>query len=332
MRIRFTSPHPKDFPTDLLHLIASRPNLCKSIHMPIQSGSNTVLERMRRGYTREAYLDLVDEMRRIIPDVWISSDFITGFCGETEEEHRDTVSLMEKVKYDTAFMFAYSMREKTHAHRRYVDDVEENVKSRRLQEIVTTFHAQASIKNQGLIGTKQLVLVDSDRPKTKYGMKTKVSGRTDGGHKVFIQEKEGENLKKGDYVEVDIKYATSASLTAKSLGTSSIQQFAQSKRHYSTSINRSHEGRHLYRQFLKAGDNAVSRSLSKNMRSLIRKGFTSKRFLTDPNIRTKAKNTLELIQNASESKGLESDILTRLCELKKDQDKYDRRYGIYLRH
>lgn len=332
MRIRFTSPHPKDFPTDLLHLIASRPNLCKSIHMPIQSGSNTVLERMRRGYTREAYLDLVDEMRRIIPDVWISSDFITGFCGETEDEHRDTVSLMEKVKYDTAFMFAYSMREKTHAHRRYVDDVEETVKARRLQEIVTTFHAQASIKNQGLIGTKQLVLVDSDRPKTKYGMETKVSGRTDGGHKVFIQENEGENLKKGDYVEVDIKYATSASLTAKSLGTSSIQQFAQSKRHYSTSIDRSCEGRHLYRQFLKAGDKAVSRSLTKNMRSLIRKGFTSERFLTDPNIRTKAKNTLELIQNASESKGLESDILSRLCELKKDQDKYDRRYGTYLRH
>lgn len=332
MRIRFTSPHPKDFPTDLLHLIASRPNLCKSIHMPIQSGSNTVLERMRRGYTREAYLDLVDEMRRIIPDVWISSDFITGFCGETEEEHRDTVTLMEKVKYDTAFMFAYSMREKTHAHRRYVDDVDEKVKARRLQEIVTTFHTQASAKNQGLVGTKQLVLIDSDKPKTKYGIETKVSGRTDGGHKVFVQEKEGETLKKGDYVEVDIKHATSASLTAKSLGTSSIQQFAQSKRHYSTSINRLHEGRHLYRQFLKAGDNAVSRDLTKNMRSLIRKGFTTERFLTDPNIQTKVKNTLELLQNASERKGMESDILTRLCEMKKDQDKYDRRPPFYNRN
>lgn len=107
MRIRFTSPHPKDFPSDLLHLIAERPNICNSIHLPIQSGSNTVLERMRRGYTREAYFDLVDEMRRIIPDVWISSDFITGFCGETEQEHKDTVDLMERVKYDTAFMFAY---------------------------------------------------------------------------------------------------------------------------------------------------------------------------------------------------------------------------------
>lgn len=107
MRIRFTSPHPKDFPTDLLHLIAERPNICNSIHLPIQSGSNSVLERMRRGYTREAYFDLVEQMRKIIPDVWISSDFITGFCGETEQEHKDTVDLMERVKYDMAFMFAY---------------------------------------------------------------------------------------------------------------------------------------------------------------------------------------------------------------------------------
>lgn len=112
MRIRFTSPHPKNFPTELLHLIAERPNLCKSIHMPIQSGSNTVLERMRRGYTREAYLRLVEEMRSIIPNVWISSDFITGFCDETEQEHRDTVSLMETVQYDMAYMFAYRYRRK----------------------------------------------------------------------------------------------------------------------------------------------------------------------------------------------------------------------------
>ncbi|OBZ84089.1 CDK5 regulatory subunit-associated protein 1, partial [Choanephora cucurbitarum] len=224
MRIRFTSPHPKDFPTDLLHLIASRPNLCNSIHLPIQSGSNTVLERMRRGYTREAYLDLVQEMRKIIPDVWISSDFITGFCGETEQEHQDTVSLMEQVKYDTAYMFAYSMREKTHAHRRYKDDVEESVKARRLQEIVTTFHQQAAIKHQALIGSRQLVLIDSDRPKTKHGIETRVGGRTDGGHKVFVAS--SLDLKKGDYVEVEITHSTSASLVGRSLGLSSIQQFS----------------------------------------------------------------------------------------------------------
>ncbi|KAG1142308.1 hypothetical protein G6F37_008255 [Rhizopus arrhizus] len=224
MRIRFTSPHPKDFPTDLLHLIAERPNICNSIHLPIQSGSNSVLERMRRGYTREAYFDLVEQMRKIIPDVWISSDFITGFCGETEQEHRDTVDLMERVKYDMAFMFAYSMREKTHAHRKYVDDVEETIKSKRLQEIVSTFHRQASIKNQNLIGSTQLVLIDSDKPKTKYGIETKSSGRTDGGHKVFVQS--DKPLKKGDYVQVKIQYATSASLTGSALGLSSIRDFA----------------------------------------------------------------------------------------------------------
>ncbi|KAI8883846.1 tRNA-I(6)A37 thiotransferase enzyme MiaB [Backusella circina FSU 941] len=251
LRIRFTSPHPKDFPTDLLHLIASRSNLCNSIHLPIQSGSNTVLERMRRGYTREAYLDLVEEMRRIIPDVWISSDFITGFCGETEEEHRDTVRIMEQVKYDTAFMFAYSMREKTHAHRRYKDDVLEADKARRLTEIVDTFHREASGKNQKLIDTEQLVLIDSERTKKKNGIETRVSGRTDGGHKVFVQEEEGRNpLKKGDYVSVKINRATSASLTGTSLGQSSIQQFYQ-RRSYST-----HKVLD-YRTFLKAGDAAV---------------------------------------------------------------------------
>ncbi|GAA5816426.1 hypothetical protein MFLAVUS_009955 [Mucor flavus] len=332
MRIRFTSPHPKDFPTDLLHLIASRPNLCNSIHMPIQSGSNTVLERMRRGYTREAYLDLVEEMRRIIPDVWISSDFITGFCGETETEHQDTVSLMEQVKYDTAFMFAYSMREKTHAHRRYQDDVLESDKSRRLQEIVTTFHKQAAIKNQTLIGSKQLVLIDSERPKTKYGVETKVSGKSDGGHKVFIQQTEAETLKKGDYVEVEIKHATSASLTGTSLGRSSILQFSQ-KRSYSTTVRRN-EGRHLYRTFLKAGEAAVSTTphSKRNMKSLIRKGFTNNVFLCDPNIHTKAQNTLELLHIAAVRKGLERDIVNNICELKYEQEKYDKRPPFYNRN
>jgi tRNA A37 methylthiotransferase MiaB len=277
MRIRFTSPHPKDFPTDLLHLIASRPNICNSIHLPIQSGSNTVLERMRRGYTREAYLDLVSEMRSIIPDVWISSDFITGFCGETEAEHLDTVRIMQQVKYDTAFMFAYSMREKTHAHRRYVDDVLEEDKARRLQEIVSTFHQEASVKNQKLVGSRQLVLIDSDRPKTKHGMETKVGGKTDGGHKVFVQA--DESIKKGDYVEVDIMHATSASLTGRSVGRSSIQQFAQQqKRGYSTMS---------YRAFLKAGKAAVDGVDRKHVQSLIRQGFENKQFLVDPKIDVK---------------------------------------------
>ncbi|KAI8096362.1 tRNA-I(6)A37 thiotransferase enzyme MiaB [Halteromyces radiatus] len=221
MRIRFTSPHPKNFPTELLHLIAERPNLCKSIHLPIQSGSNTVLERMRRGYTREAYLQLVEEMRRIIPDVWISSDFITGFCDETEQEHQDTVSLMKQVKYDMAFMFAYSMREKTHAHRRYQDNVEDAVKSRRLSEIIATFHETAAAKNQALLGSQQMVLIDSDTSKSKRGMVTRLSGRTDGGHKMFIldQQEDGNSISvgKGDTVLAQVEKTTSASLTGRLL-------------------------------------------------------------------------------------------------------------------
>ncbi|CAO0799221.1 unnamed protein product [Mucor circinelloides] len=332
MRIRFTSPHPKDFPTDLLHLIASRPNLCNSIHLPIQSGSNTVLERMRRGYTREAYLSLVEEMRKIIPDVWISSDFITGFCGETEAEHRDTVSLMEQVKYDTAFMFAYSMREKTHAHRRYKDDVADSDKARRLQEIVATFHAQASKKNQGLIGSRQLVLIDSDRPKTKNGIETKVSGRTDGGHKVFVQEPQpgDSSLKKGDYVEVDIKHATSASLTGHFIQHSGIQQFALQKRGYSTYRPRSSVGSQ-YRQFLKAGDAAVDSVDKKHIKLLIRQGFENKQYLTDPEVDVKVKNTLTLLKNASSRRGIEHDIVHNLCQLKYFRDKDNIRPPLFNR-
>lgn len=111
VRIRFTSPHPKDFPDDVINVMKRYPNICRNIHLPIQSGNNAVLERMRRGYTREAYLDLVEHIRSILPGIGLSSDFICGFCGETEEEFAETLSVMEQVKYNMAFMFAYSMRE-----------------------------------------------------------------------------------------------------------------------------------------------------------------------------------------------------------------------------
>lgn len=111
VRIRFTSPHPKDFPDDVLIVMKKYPNICRNIHLPIQSGNNAVLERMRRGYTREAYLELVAHIRSKLPGIGISSDFIAGFCGETEDEFTDTLSAIEKVKYNMAYMFAYSMRE-----------------------------------------------------------------------------------------------------------------------------------------------------------------------------------------------------------------------------
>ncbi|TMW67745.1 hypothetical protein Poli38472_007417 [Pythium oligandrum] len=148
IRIRFTSPHPKDFPDDVFELMRERPNICKSIHMPAQSGNTEVLNRMRRGYTREAYLGLVDNMRAKLPGVAISSDFISGFCGETEEEHEDTVSLMRSVCYDHAFMFAYSLRARTHAAHRMQDDVPQEIKLRRLQEVITTFGDVVTAKNR----------------------------------------------------------------------------------------------------------------------------------------------------------------------------------------
>ncbi|OWZ12111.1 CDK5 regulatory subunit-associated protein 1 [Phytophthora megakarya] len=147
MRLRFTSPHPKDFPNEVLDLVNERPNICKQIHMPAQSGSTTLLERMRRGYSREAYLALVDNMRTRIPGVAISSDFIAGFCGETEEEHADTISLMRQVCYDQAFMFAYSVRARTHAAHRMEDDVSPEDKLRRLREVIDTFSEVVTRKN-----------------------------------------------------------------------------------------------------------------------------------------------------------------------------------------
>lgn len=111
LRIRFTSPHPKDFPNAVLEVIKQYPNICKSLHIPAQAGNSAVLERMRRGYTREAYLELVKQIRQIVPEVSLSSDFICGFCGETEEEFQDTLTLIDEVKYNVAYLFPYSMRE-----------------------------------------------------------------------------------------------------------------------------------------------------------------------------------------------------------------------------
>lgn len=121
--------------------------------MPAQSGSSSVLSRMRRGYSRESYLDLIQRTRALIPEIAFSTDIIAGFCGETEEEHKDSVALMKLVQYDQAFMFAYSQREKTHAHRVYKDDVPEEIKLKRLQDIIGTYQQGATKRNQRLIGT-----------------------------------------------------------------------------------------------------------------------------------------------------------------------------------
>uniref|UniRef100_A0A7N2R6M1 CDK5RAP1-like protein n=2 Tax=Quercus lobata TaxID=97700 RepID=A0A7N2R6M1_QUELO len=232
MRFRYTSPHPKDFPDDLLYLMRERHNICKYIHLPAQTGNSAVLERMRRGYTREAYLDLVQKIRRIIPDVGISSDFICGFCGETEEEHEDTVTLIKTVGYDMAYMFAYSMREKTHAHRNYIDDVPEEVKQRRLTELIEAFRESTGQCFDSQVGTVQLVLVEGPN---KRAPDTELIGKSDRGHRVSFVNlpvphwDDDFNGKRnpivGDYVEVRILKSSRASLFGEALAVTKLSSF-----------------------------------------------------------------------------------------------------------
>lgn len=218
IRFRFSSPHPKDFPEPLLHLIAERPNLCNYIHIPAQSGSSSMLERMRRPYTREQYLELVDKMKQIIPGVSLSTDIITGFCNETEKEHRDTMTLMEQVEYDLAYMFAYSERERTLAHRKYEDNVPEDVKKSRLTEIIQQQMAIQEKNNKTEIGSRHLVLAEG----TSKRSDEQLSGRTDTNKMVVFDR---DHYKKGDYVEVEITDCTSATLIAKPVQKSSISEF-----------------------------------------------------------------------------------------------------------
>ncbi|KAL7576073.1 hypothetical protein ACA910_000855 [Epithemia clementina (nom. ined.)] len=187
LRVRFTSPHPKDYPGVLLDLMSERHNVCNQLHMPAQSGSTTTLQRMKRGYSREAYLDLV--LNEVIPrigDVAISSDFIAGFCGETEDEHQDTLSLMEIIRYDQAFMFAYSMREKTHAHRTMQDDVPAEIKQRRLSEIIEVFHSKVHEKNSETeVGKFRCVLLEGESKRSTEGAKL-WHGRTDQNKRIVF--------------------------------------------------------------------------------------------------------------------------------------------------
>ncbi|XP_031843477.1 CDK5RAP1-like protein [Nomia melanderi] len=233
MRIRFTSPHPKDFPDEVLQLIADRPNICNEIHLPAQSGNSVVLERMRRGYTREAYLDLVHHIRDIIPNIHLSSDFIAGFCGETEEQFQDTLSLIQLVRYNRAFLFAYSMREKTTAHRRYKDDVETTVKNERLQRMNSIYKSITEELNKSQIGQLQLVLVEGVSKKSDEYFQ----GRNDGNVRVLIPcinipTEKYSNIKRpiksGDYVVVQIQKANSHTLTGTPVYHSSITEYSSS--------------------------------------------------------------------------------------------------------
>ncbi|MBL7934751.1 MAG: radical SAM protein, partial [Bacteroidia bacterium] len=205
LRVRYSTSHPKDMGDDVLHMMAKYENICKYVHLPVQSGNSDVLEKMNRGYTREWYLDRIAAIRRIMPDAAISADIITGFCGETEEQHQDTLSLMEEVKYEFAYMFSYSERPKTLAERKYEDDVPAEVKSRRLTEIVDAQRRHSEIRTKEGLGKVYRVLVENVSKKSADMMSGRNSQNT-----VCVFPKG--NLKKGDYVNVLITSCTSGTL------------------------------------------------------------------------------------------------------------------------
>lgn len=208
MRIRFSTSHPKDLPDEVLSVMSRYNNICKHIHLPLQSGNNRILDLMNRGYTREWYIGRINAIKRILPDCSISTDIITGFCSETEEEHKETLSLMEWAGYDFAYMFKYSERPGTKAARKLKDDVPEEVKSRRLTEIIklqNKLSQRAKIKDLNKVYE---VLVEGVSKKSENDL----FGRTSQNKVVVFHRK---NYKAGDTVKVRIKNCTSATLLGK---------------------------------------------------------------------------------------------------------------------
>ncbi|TAG00917.1 MAG: tRNA (N6-isopentenyl adenosine(37)-C2)-methylthiotransferase MiaB [Cytophagia bacterium] len=206
LRVRFTTSHPKDMNDDVLEIMAKYDNIAKYIHLPAQSGNNRILEMMNRGYTREWYLDRIKAIRRILGDeCGISHDLIAGFCSETEEEHQQTLSLMDEVQYDFGYMFFYSERPSTLAHKKYPDDITLEVKKRRLQEIIDKQNEHSLLRNQKDIGKIYEVLVEGESKRSADFLKGRNSQ-----NKVVIFPKH--NLKKGDYVRIKIDRCSLATL------------------------------------------------------------------------------------------------------------------------
>jgi len=210
LRVRFSTSHPKDITDEVLHTIARHENICNYIHLPVQSGSSRVLQLMNRTYTREWYMAKVDRIREIIPDCGLSSDFIAGFCTETEEDHTETLSIMEYSRYDFSYMFFYSERPGTLAERRYKDDIPAQVKKRRLQEIVEVQNRLSLESNKRDLGKIFKVLIEGDSKKNEAEWKGRSSQ-----NKVIVFPKEQYDLKKGDYVQVHVFECTQATLLGK---------------------------------------------------------------------------------------------------------------------
>jgi tRNA-2-methylthio-N6-dimethylallyladenosine synthase len=213
LRVRFSTSHPKDITDDVLYSMAKYDNICKYIHLPVQSGNTRILQLMNRTYTRAWYMSKVDRIREIIPDCGISSDIIAGFCTETEEEHQETLSIMEYSQYDMSYMYFYSERPGTLAAKRYKDDIPEDVKKRRLQEIVEMQNSLSKERYKRDIGKKFEVLIEGESKRSK----DQWMGRTS-QNKVAVFPKENHPFKKGDYAIVEIHDATQGTLIGKSVG------------------------------------------------------------------------------------------------------------------
>jgi len=208
LRVRFSTSHPKDISDELLHVIARNNNICKHIHLPAQSGSSRILKLMNREYTREWYIDRVKTIHNIIPDCSLSTDMITGFCTESEEDHKESLSLMEWVGFDFAYMFKYSERPGTRAARKLKDDIPESIKSERLSEMITLQNQLSAKSKKNDIGMVFDVLIEGYSKRSKDYF----SGRTSQNKVVVIP---ANDLKKGEYVRVLIERCTSATLIGK---------------------------------------------------------------------------------------------------------------------
>ena len=205
MRVRFTTSHPKDMSDETLYVIAEEPNVCKQIHLPVQSGSNRILKLMNRKYTREWYLDRVAAIRRIVPDCGLSTDIFAGYCSETEEDHQESLSLMRECGYDSSFMFKYSERPGTYASKHLPDDIDEATKVRRLEELIALQNELSLAANTACIGKEYEVLIEG----TSKRSREQLFGRTEQG-KVVVFDRKGHHT--GQTVRVRITSASSATL------------------------------------------------------------------------------------------------------------------------
>lgn len=212
LRVRFSTSHPKDITDKVIHTIARNENICNYIHLPVQSGSSAVLQRMNRTYTREWYLAKIRRIRELIPDCGITSDIISGFCGETEDDHQETLSLIRECRFEMSYMYFYSERPGTLAARRYQDDIPEKEKKRRLDEIVRLQNKISQQSNLNDLGKISKVLIEGDSKKSVLDWMGRNSQ-----NKVVVFPKKEQALQKGDYAMVKIEQCTGATLIGKSI-------------------------------------------------------------------------------------------------------------------